>query len=154
MWLVANNLCPLDLYWSANIYTVLFIMCVETADCTIRFFLEPCYIKHSQLFWLTQITFDISTWTDHALLASGLINEVRMVHWSESIRISFEISNLWPSDLYWPANISASSIKCVVRTVTLPSLCFLSKDHSWRLEYGSIPLLGSSKNSTCNEHTQ
>ena len=47
-----------------------------------------------------------------------------------------------------PAKISASSMKCVVRRTTLSLAFSCNKDHISRLEYGSIPLVGSSNITT------
>lgn len=50
--------------------------------------------------------------------------------------------------------MSASSIKCVVRRTTRFLHFSFNKDHMSRLEYGSIPLVGSSKMTTFQLCTQ
>ena len=46
------------------------------------------------------------------------------------------------------AKISASSIKWVVSRITFPACLSFNIDHIWRLDAGSIPAVGSSKNIT------
>ena len=41
---------------------------------------------------------------------------------------------------------SNTYMKCVVRIMVFPALCFNSRSHVPRLAYGSIPEVGSSKN--------
>lgn len=46
---------------------------------------------------------------------------------------------------------SASSIECVVSNIILPFFSFFINCHVKRIEYGSIPLVGSSRIMTCNK---
>jgi hypothetical protein len=46
---------------------------------------------------------------------------------------------------------SASSIECVVSNIILPFFIFFINCHVKRIEYGSIPLVGSSRIITCND---
>mmetsp|Transcript_200 Transcript_200/g.365 ORF Transcript_200/g.365 Transcript_200/m.365 type:complete len:183 (+) Transcript_200:3598-4146(+) len=61
-----------------------------------------------------------------------------------------------PSDIIaiLSPRMSASSMKCVVRTITRPSFFFCSSSHVDRLEYGSIPLVGSSKSTNLGSPTR
>lgn len=47
---------------------------------------------------------------------------------------------------------SASSIECVVSNIILPFFIFFINCQVKRIEYGSIPLVGSSRIITCNKH--
>ena len=49
-----------------------------------------------------------------------------------------------------PANISASSMKWVVRRTTRPARLFFRRSQRCLREYGSIPAVGSSRNNICN----
>lgn len=51
-------------------------------------------------------------------------------------------------------NTSASSIECVVSNIILPFLIFLINCHVNRIEYGSIPLVGSSRITTCTRENK
>lgn len=48
---------------------------------------------------------------------------------------------------------SASSIECVVSNIILPFFIFFINCHVKRIEYGSIPLVGSSRIITCKRNT-
>ena len=60
-----------------------------------------------------------------------------------------QISSQSKVDISVPARMSASSMKCVVRRITRPGRLSFNNDHKCRLEYGSIPAVGSSKKITC-----
>lgn len=47
-------------------------------------------------------------------------------------------------------DLHVAYIKWVVRIMVFPALCFRSRSHVPRLAYGSIPEVGSSKNTVCD----
>lgn len=78
--------------------------------------------------------------------------QLTYVKWYPMPNLFFRNSEL-PQHLIFPllitafrsASMSASSIKCVVNSITFPCLLDCSKDHICLLEYGSTPAVGSSR---------
>lgn len=50
-----------------------------------------------------------------------------------------------------PARISASSMNWVLNRITRPARCSRRRLHTWCLERGSSPAVGSSRNKTCRK---
>lgn len=56
-----------------------------------------------------------------------------------------------PTDPCSPAKISASSMNWVLNRITRPARCSRRRLHTWCLERGSSPAVGSSRSKTCRK---